>query len=162
MVVERFARVPEGSSMKRLSISLLVTAALGSVGLAGCAASYEEYDYSYSNQRVGTVYDDEDGYAPTTWRPAPPAYSYSAEPSVRVVRQEPRWSPPAHVSSGWARPAPSHGGGWAPPVARAPHAPPQAAWAPHPQGPRPPTAGGGGNDHPQQGHPHHRWPGQGG
>ena len=152
----------EEEAMNRLSISLLVTAALGSVGLAGCAASpYDDGDYSYSSPRVSAVYDDEDTvYAPRTWRSPAPTYSYSVEPSYRSPRPEPRWAPPA----------PSHRS-WAPPPVV--HAPQHADWAPQPVTPhvapqppafggghhhQPPAVAGGGGNPPPRGPHHPRWP----
>lgn len=88
--------------MNRLSISLLVTAVLGSVGLTGCVADDDGYGYSsYSRPRVTRVYDDGYDYAPQRWRTVSSDRGYYGS---RVSHPQPRWSPPPQQR--WSPPPP--------------------------------------------------------
>jgi hypothetical protein len=118
--------------MKILSITLLVSTVLGSIGLAGCQTTEEDYYYSGQPRRVvsteETVYVRRPQWGGDDYRPAPvyrERWSEQRQPRYQEPRYQPQ--PPRH------QPAP-------PPPPRyqpAPPPPPQHV-QPQPQPQQPP------------------------
>lgn len=112
------ARSPRGAEMRVLPITLLVTTVLGSIGLAGCQTTEDDYYYGDRPQRrVVRTYEDDTVYVRR------PNWRYVDDRPTRVVTPPPRWTPrdePRPVRWEHPRPPVVH----APPPPPVVHAPP--------------------------------------
>jgi len=122
--------------MKILSITLLVSAALGSIGLAGCQTTEEDYYYGGQPRRV--VSERWDSEETVYVRRPQPVYDYGYSRETVYRQPPPRWqAPPPPPPQRWQAPPPPPQQHWqAPPPP--PRTPTSAPAAPAPHRPLPP------------------------
>lgn len=124
------ASSPRGAEMRVLTTTLLVTTVLGSIGLAGCQTTEDDYYYGdYPQRRVVRTYEDDNVYVRRpNWRYVEdrPSRDYGYDRPTRVVTP-PRWAPRDE-------PRPMRWDNRPPPVVHAPPPPVVHAPPPPPQG----------------------------